>query len=147
MATATLSTSLSRRSMLAGGTVAFAVPAVALTPVAAPAEADARLAALEAAYWRNLRRIHALIDEAERHDCTWLEPPYAECYDHLAAREARLVAAIAETAPDGIAGLATKMRVATLSEDLVNAPQGDLLTAVFLPALSDLGRLAAGAGP
>jgi hypothetical protein len=111
--------------------------------------ADARLAALAAAYWRNLGRIHALIDEAERHDftCAWEEPPYKAHYDELAAREARLVAAIAETPPDSVVGLAAKMRVATLSEDLLSAPQGDLLTAVFLPALGDLGRLAADAGP
>jgi hypothetical protein len=87
-----------------------------------------------------------LIDEAERHGCTWDEPPYAARYNELAAWEERLIAAIAGTAPDSIVGLASKMRVATLSEDLVSEPQGDLLTRVFLPALSDLGRLAA-AGP
>ena len=43
MATPTLSTRVSRRSMLAGGTAAFAMPAVALAPAAVAAEADAEL--------------------------------------------------------------------------------------------------------
>lgn len=116
---------------------------------AAGAGGDAKLAVLAAAYWRNLGRIHGLIDTAERRDgaCAWLGPPYAARYDELAAWEARLIAAIAGTPPDSIAGLATKMRVATLSADLESGSQGDLLTTVFLPALSDLDRLAAGAGP
>ena len=153
MAIATLSTSVSRRAMLAGAPAAIvlggstAAARVTGTPAGTPN--DDRLAALAAGYWRIARRIHALIDEAERRrgPCAWLEPPYAALYDDLAGREERFVAAIAETPPDGIAGLATKMRVATLGQEGQEGPGYDILEPVFRPALRDLARLAAEAAP
>ena len=141
MATATLSTGVSRRSMIAGA-VSAAVPSLAV-PATDPA--DARLAALARAYWRTVGEIHALIDEAERRHGVggWMEGAYAQAYGRLAEREARTVAAIAATPPGSIVGLATKMRVATLCHDGHGGPSGDILETVFHPALADLDRLAA----
>ena len=147
MAAATLSTSVSRRSMIAGAVSAAAVPAMAVPVNADPA--DARLAVLAHAYWRTVDEIHALIDEAERGLGVggWMEGAYAQAYGRLAAREARTVAAIADTPPGSIVGLAVKMRVATFSHDGHGGPSGDILETVFHPALADLDRLAAAAAP
>jgi hypothetical protein len=139
-------TNFSRRAILAGG---GALVAIGNPKMAAGTVGDARLAALAKIYWRNLKRIDDLIAEAEHRygPGAWLGPSYETRYNELAAYEERVITAVAETPPDSIVGLATKMRVAILGEDFAGLPGGDILETVFHPALRDLARLAAEAKP
>jgi hypothetical protein len=116
---------------------------------AGPAAGDARLAALAAEYWRTVRRTEVLVEAAgRRHGYgTWREDAACKArYDALNARQDRLLAAIAGTPAGGIAGLAAKMRVATLCDERSELLWGEPLEAVFPSALGDLKRLAAGGG-
>ena len=65
MAEPTLSTRLSRRSMLAGGAAA-ALPAITVLPAAANIEDDARIAILAARYRRATAELVDWVEEAER---------------------------------------------------------------------------------
>jgi hypothetical protein len=135
--------------MLAGGAAAFAGPAVALAP-AAGTGGDARLAALAADYWCTVRRSEALVEAAGRRlgIGTWHRDAACKArFDALNARQDRLLAAIAGTPAGGIAGLAAKMRVATLCDERSELRWGEPLEEVFPSALGDLERLAAAAGP
>jgi hypothetical protein len=108
------------------------------------------LAELAGDYWRTAARIDGLTDRLGRRygPGPWPDGAAEDAlYDRLVAHEDRVLAAIAWTAPDSVAGLAIKMRVATWCDDLAEAGAGEPMETVFLPALYDLKRLAAEAGP
>jgi hypothetical protein len=139
-----------RRVFLKGSVAAVTLGGGPGGAPAGPAAADARLAALAAEYWRTVRRSEALVEAAGRRlgIGTWRGDAACKArYDALNARQDRLLAAIAGTPAGGLAGLAAKMRVATLCDERSELRWGEPLEAVFPPALRDLARLAAEAGP
>ena len=152
MAAPTLSTTVSRRTMLAGGAsaalTATAAPALAAfpaAPAAIPCNAnDARLAVLAGRYRRAEAALRAWIDRAERRcgPLGYIEPEYRGRYDALCAREDRLFAELVRARPDSIAGLAIKLRGGLDYDHAGVVPRecdGRLLAAM----LDDLDRLAA----
>ena len=154
MAEPTLSTRLSRRTMLAGAALAAAWPGVALPAAAARAADaragdDARIALLAARYRRAWAELVQWIDLAERrHGPLAYEarPAYRGRYAALVARERRCTAALARARPASLRGLVLKLRPAFHCDDLRDAAP-DCDVEVLLAALGDLERLAAGAGP
>ena len=141
MADYTLSTTISRRTMLAGG--ASAVLSATAAPAAIPHANDARLALLARQYRRAEAAVFRWIETAER-------GPGMVCYSTpryhaLCDRADRLFAELARTRPDSIAGLAVKLRAGIFYDSAGVVPQ-DCDGRLLAPVLDDLDRLAADAG-
>ena len=147
MAEPSLSTRLSRRSMLAGA----ALPAVATLPGAAIGvcgDSDARIATLAARYRRTTTALVEWITEAEqRHGPFAYEtrPEYLARYEALAALDRMATEALARSRPASLRGLVLKLRPAFYCDTLYDAVP-DCDADVLLSALHDLERLAAYAG-
>ncbi len=151
MADPTLSTRLSRRSMLAGGTAALTVPAIPALPAAAVracGDSDARIATLAARHRRATTALVAWVTEAEhRHGPFAYEtrPEYCARYEALATLDRLATEALARSRPASLRGLVLKLRPAFYCETLYDA-EPDCDADILLSALHDLERLAAYAG-
>ena len=146
MADPTLSTRLSRRSMLAGGTAALTVSATPALPMASSAygDSDARIATLAA---RHRRTTTALVDwviEAERRHGPFAHenrPEYRARYEALATLDRMATEALAKSRPASLRGLVLKLRPAFYCDTLYDA-EPDCDADILLAALHDLERLA-----
>lgn len=146
MAAVSLSTSLSRRTMLAGALAAppaFAVPAPAIAADSAPTS-DRDIARLADDQRRAVAALIAWIDLAEERagPLAYHERDYRARYDALCARQDRCTAALAAARPGGLAGLVLKLRPAFHCTSLHHALL-DSNPILLRPALHDLERLAA----
>ncbi len=152
MAAPTLNTSISRRTMLAGGAAVLAAPAMALPgiaafaalPGAAPPDPDARLTALARQYRQATADLTGWIAAVERRHGPGAydaRPELRRPYAALLAREDRALAALAAARPDSVRGLAIKLRAAFYCDDLRDA-EPDHIPTLLSPALGDLERLA-----
>ena len=139
---------LSRRSMLAGGALA-ALPGFAARPAVAldaAGDGEARIAALAARFRQAVADLFDWMDVTEeRHGPLAYEvrPEYRGRYDVLRAREAQACDALARARPASVRGLVLKLRPAFECESLCDAGP-DCDSAILLPALRDLERLADG---
>ena len=152
MAESSLSTRVSRRSMLAGG-VAALVPAFDPTfaaslssgpDLAAATAGEARIALLAARYRRAAAALVDWIDEAERrHGPLAYErrPEYRGRYAALAALDRRCSEALARARPASLRGLVLKLRPAFYCDSLYDA-EPDCDASILIAALHDLERLA-----
>ena len=105
---------------------------------------DARVAELAVAFWQVADEQIRFIDEAERIGgilAYELDDGFRIPYEQLVAYEKRVLAALANTRPNSLAGLIIKMRVACACEHLTQASDGSLIEEVFFPALTDLEHL------
>ena len=147
MAEPSLSTRLSRRSMLVGGAVTtIAAPTFAALPAAA--EDDARIAVLAAHYRQTTTALVDWIDEVERRHGPFAYealPEYRGRYEALAALDQRCTEALARAWPATLHGLVLKLRPAFYCDSLYDA-EPDCDADILLAALHDLERLAAEAG-
>ena len=147
MAEPTLSTRLSRRSMLAGGAAA-ALPAVTLLPAAAGSDNDARIAVLAARYRRATAELVHWVEAAERRHGPFAYERRAEYrgrYDALVVLDRLATEALARARPASLRGLVLKLRPAFYCESLYDA-EPDCDADILIAALHDLERLAAEAG-
>lgn len=146
MADHSLTTNISRRTMLAGGTAAIASPAAFLSPatvIAAPGgTGDARIAALAAEYQCINDVLSRLTDVAERrHGLFAYEgPPYCDRYYALVNRADCVTTLLAQTRPDGLTGLALKVNAAFFEQEIRETLDCD--QRILAPALRDLLRMA-----
>ena len=143
MAEPTLSTRLSRRSMLAGGAAA-ALPAITVLPAAESSEDDARIAILAARYRRATAELVEWVEEAER----WHGPfayerraEYRRRYDRLVSLDRLSTEALARARPASLRGLVLKLRPAFYCDSLYDA-EPDCDADILIAALHDLERLA-----
>ena len=150
MAEPSLSTRLSRRSMLAGGTAAVALPAIPALPVAigARGDSDDRIATLAARYRRTTAALVDWVTEAEqRHGPFAYEtrPEYRARYEALATLDRLATEALARSRPASLRGLVLKLRPAFYCDTLYDAAP-DCDADILLSSLHDLERLAVNAG-
>ena len=150
MADPTLSTRLSRRSMLACGTAAATLPAIPALPVASSAygDSDARIATLAARYRRTTTALVDWVTKAERRhgpSAHENQPEYRARYETLATLDRLATEALARSRPASLRGLVLKLRSAFYCDTLYAAAP-DCDADILLSALHDLERLAAYAG-
>lgn len=134
---------VSRRTVLARGGAALLVAPAAAWPISA--HGDSRIVALAHAFRRVIDDLNDLIGEAEiRHGpCAYEDrPEYRGRYHDLLAQEERSAAALAAARPDGLPGLAAKMRAARYFAD----PTANCDDRLLIAAMTDLERLAAARG-
>ena len=146
MAGFTLSTRLSRRSMLTGGAAAV-LPGVAALPRASLA-GEGEIAALAARYEQAMAELLDWIDAAERRHGPLAHErraAYRGRTDALRTRERRATEALARARPASLRGLVRKLRPAFYCETLCEAAP-DCDAEILLAALCDLERLAEGEG-
>ena len=151
MADPTLSTRLSRRSMLACGTAAATLPAIPALPVASSAygDSDARIATLAARYRRTTTALVDWVTETERRHGPLAHenrPEYRTRYETLATLDRMATEALAKSRPASLRGLVLKLRPAFYCDTLYAAAP-DCDADILLSALHDLERLAAHANP
>lgn len=149
MAEPTLSTRLSRRSMLAGAPLVAAWPGVALPAADPRAAADARIAVLAARYRRVAAALVDWVEAVERrHGPLAYErrPEYRDRYAALAELDRRCTEALARAWPASLRGLVLKLRPAFYCDSLCEA-EPDCDADILMAALRDLERLAGAAGP
>ena len=148
MAEPTLSTRLSRRSMLAAAPLAAALPRVAL-PAADPGAAeDARIAVLAKDYRRAAAALVDWVEAAERRHGPLAyerQPAYRRRYAALADLDRRCTEALARARPASLRGLVLKLRPAFYCDSLCEA-EPDCDADILMAALRDLERLAAADG-
>lgn len=141
MATPTLSTTVSRRTILAS-TAAALTATLAAFPAASRTIGhanDARLALLAGRYRRAEAALYRWIDRAERgHGMVCYSTPR---YRALCDRADGLFAELAHTRPDSIAGLAVKLRAGIFYDSAGVVPR-DCDGRLLAPILDDLDRLA-----
>ena len=145
MAEPTLSTRLSRRSMLTGASLAAARPTAMLAPAAGVTD-DARIAVLAARYRRAAAALVDWVEAAERRHGPFAyerRPEYRGGYEALLARDRRCTAALARARPASLRGLLLKLRPAFYCDSLYDAVP-DCDADILLAALHDLERLAEG---
>ncbi len=141
MAELTLSTRLSRRSMLAGAATLPAIPAL---PAGAYGDSDVRIAALAARFRRTTTALVDWVTEAERrHGPLAYEnrPEYLARYETLVALDRKTTEALARSRPASLRGLVLKLRPAFYCDTLYAAAP-DCDADVLMSALHDLERLA-----
>ena len=148
MADSSLSTRVSRRSMLAGG-VAAALPVGGASPVLAGAVVgDARIARLAARYRRAMADLLDWVEAAERrHGPLAYErlPAYRGRYEALVRLDRICTAELVRARPGSLRGLVLKLRPAFYCDSLYDA-EPDCDAEVLVAALHDLERLAGGEG-
>ena len=164
MADTSLSTRVSRRSMLAGG-VAAALPggggvfapssagsfANSFSPgpdLAGVAAGEARIALLGARYRRVTAALVDWVEAAERrHGPLAYErrPAYRRRYEALVRLDRACTAALARARPASLRGLVLKLRPAFYCDSLCEA-EPDCDADILMAALRDLERLAAADG-
>ena len=150
MAETSLSTRVSRRSMLGGGLAAATFgPSFAGTFSPGPDLADtaareARIALLAARYRRAAAALVDWVEAAEqRHGPLAYErrPEYRGRYAALAALDRRCTEALARARPASLRGLVLKLRPAFYCDSLYDA-EPDCDANILIAALHDLERLA-----
>ncbi len=156
MADTSLSTRVSRRSMLAGGVAAALpggggafVPSPAASFAAGPdlagaAAGEARIALLGARYRRVTAALVDWVEAAERrHGPLAYErrPAYRRRYEALVRLDRACTAALARARPASLRGLVLKLRPAFYCDSLYDA-EPDCDADILIAALHDLERLA-----
>ncbi|WP_420346186.1 hypothetical protein [Pelagibius sp.] len=149
MATYTLNTRLSRRTMLAGGAAAFGItaPIVTSPPAsAASTEGDLRIALLAGRHRCATEAVIDLINEAERRHgpFAYQESEYSGRYHACLAFRKRCTEALAQARPNSIQGIVLKLRSALYCDSLYESDLDCHDETILLPALHDLERVAAG---